>query len=348
MLSVIKSAFNNNYVSAEDQGASPLIANRTAAKGWETFDVINNPDGTISFRSSANNKYVTADLNENTKLIARATTIQAWEKFKRVDRGNGRVALQAVANNQYVCADMNLEGVLYANRPAASGWEEFVIAAQPNQNPAAPAEQPSGGFVVSEQQFNQIFPGRNHFYTYAGLVAATSAYPAFAKTGGNTVERQEAAAFLANIHHETGGLYHIVEANKANYNHYFDYNSKYKVVSGKQYYGRGPLQISWNYNYGAAGEALGLPLLSNPDLVAQDPSVAMKTALWFWNTQTGAGKMTCHNAMIQSKGFGETIRTINGALECNRGGGGAVPNRVEQYKKICAILGVAPGDHLSC
>ena len=121
MLSVIKSAFNNNYVSAEDQGASPLIANRTAAKGWETFDVINNPDATISFRSSANNKYVTADLNENTKLIARATTIQAWEKFKRVDRGNGRVALQAVANNQYVCADMNLEGVLYANdrlRPA--------------------------------------------------------------------------------------------------------------------------------------------------------------------------------------------------------------------------------------
>ncbi|NBD24905.1 chitinase [Paenibacillus sp. T1] len=243
---------------------------------------------------------------------------------------------------------MNLEGVLYANRPTASGWEEFVIAAQPNQNPEAPAQQPSGGFVVTEQQFNQIFPGRNHFYTYAGLVAATSAYPAFAKTGGSTIERQEAAAFLANIHHETGGLYHIVEANKANYNHYFDYNSKYKVVPGKQYYGRGPLQISWNYNYGAAGEALGLPLLSNPDLVAQDPAVAMKTALWFWNTQTGAGKMTCHNAMIQSKGFGETIRTINGALECNRGGGGAVPNRVEQYKKICAILGVAPGDHLSC
>lgn len=33
-------------------------------------------------------------------------------------------------------------------------------------------------------------------------------------------------------------------------------------------------------------DALGLPLLTNPDLVAQDTSVPWKTALWFWNTQT--------------------------------------------------------------
>jgi len=52
--------------------------------------------------------------------------------------------------------------------------------------------------------------------------------------------------------------------------------------------------------------------------------------------------------MVHSRGFGETIRTINGALECNRGGGGPVQSRVEQYKRICGMLGVDPGNNLSC
>ncbi|HEY3478091.1 MAG TPA: glycoside hydrolase family 19 protein, partial [Streptomyces sp.] len=65
---------------------------------------------------------------------------------------------------------------------------------------------PPGGFVVTEAQFNQMFPNRNSFYTYSGLTAAMSAYPGFATTGSDTVKKQEAAAFLANVSHETGGL----------------------------------------------------------------------------------------------------------------------------------------------
>ena len=40
----------------------------------------------------------------------------------------------------------------------------------------------------------------------------------FARTGSDTVRRQEAAAFLANASHETGGLVHITEIN-TNYPH---------------------------------------------------------------------------------------------------------------------------------
>lgn len=347
MSSTLKSAFSNQYVSAEGQGASPLVANRTTAAEWETFTVNENSDGTVSFLSAANNKYVTADLNQGTKLIARAASIQAWEKFKKIDRGNGKFALQALANNLYVSADMNEGAVLYANRTAPSGWEEFVLSGVNGVKSPPPSTQP-GGFLLTEQQFNQIFPNRNPFYTYSGLVTAAGAYPGFTNTGNETIKKQEAAAFLANVYHETGELYHIVEQNTANYGHYTDHNSSYKPALGKQYYGRGPLQISWNYNYGAAGEALGLPLLSNPDLVAKEASVAWKTALWFWNTQTGAGSMTCHDAMVQSRGFGETIRTINGALECNRVGNVAVKSRVNYYKQITGILGVDPGENLSC
>jgi hypothetical protein len=124
------------------------------------------------------------------------------------------------------------------------------------------------GFVVSEAQFNQMFPGRNSFYTYSGLKAAMSAYPAFANTGSDTVKKQEAAAFLANVSHETGGLVHIVEQNTANYPHYCDWSQPYGCPAGQAaYYGRGPIQLSWNFNYKAAGDALGIDLLNNPCLL---------------------------------------------------------------------------------
>ncbi|MGO4758638.1 glycoside hydrolase family 19 protein, partial [Streptomyces sp. 2MCAF27] len=112
-------------------------------------------------------------------------------------------------------------------------WEPYDCGSG-GQNPA--------GFVVSEAQFNQMFPGRNSFYTYQGLTAALSAYPGFANTGSDTVKKQEAAAFLANVSHETGGLVYIVEQNQSNYPHYCDTSRPYGCPAGQAaYYGRGPI-----------------------------------------------------------------------------------------------------------
>ncbi|MFI2783725.1 glycoside hydrolase family 19 protein [Streptomyces sp. ALB3] len=205
------------------------------------------------------------------------------------------------------------------------------------------------GFVVSESQFNQMFPSRNSFYTYNGLKAALSAYPGFANTGSDTVKKQEAAAFLANVSHETGGLVHIVEQNTANYPHYCDTSQSYGCPAGQAaYYGRGPIQLSWNFNYKAAGDALGIDLLGNPWQVEQNAAVAWKTGLWYWNTQSGPGTMTPHNAMVNGAGFGETIRSINGSLECNGGNPGQVQSRIAKYQAFVQILGTTPGSNLSC
>ncbi|MFB9181599.1 glycoside hydrolase family 19 protein [Dactylosporangium sucinum] len=208
----------------------------------------------------------------------------------------------------------------------------------------------TGGFVVSEAQFNQMFPNRNPFYTYQGLVNALSAYPAFAKTGSDEARKQEAAAFLANANHETGGLVYIVEQNTANYPHYCDMSQPYGCPAGQAaYYGRGPIQLSWNFNYKAAGDALGIDLLHNPNLVQTDPAIAMKTALWYWNTQRGPGTMTPHNAMVNGAGFGETIRSINGSLECGGRNPAQVQSRVQAYQRFTQILGVGVGPgNLSC
>ncbi|RFC77084.1 glycoside hydrolase family 19 protein [Streptomyces sp. AcE210] len=228
----------------------------------------------------------------------------------------------------------------------SDAWADQGACGGGETNPGDPA--PSG-FVVSEAQFNQMFPNRNPFYTYSGLTAALSAYPGFANTGSDTVKRQEAAAFLANVSHETGGLVYIVEQNTANYPHYCDSSQSYGCPAGTAaYYGRGPIQLSWNFNYKAAGDALGIDLLHNPYLVEQDAAVAWKTGLWYWNTQSGPGTMTPHNAMVNGAGFGETIRSINGSLECNGGNPGQVQSRIDRYKAFVQILGTTPGDNLSC
>jgi len=203
----------------------------------------------------------------------------------------------------------------------------------------------SGGFVVSEAQFDQMFPNRNSFYTYSGLVTALSSFPAFATTGGTAVEQQEAAAFLANVDHETGGLVYINEIDQSG-----DYCAaeSYGCPAGTYaYYGRGPLQLSWNFNYEAAGQAIGQDLLDNPNLVSTNAAISWETALWYWFTGTGNGSLTSHQAMVTSAGFGDTIRAIND-IECNGGNTAEMQDRVNDYESFTSILGVTPGGNLTC
>ncbi|MFJ2191484.1 chitinase [Kitasatospora sp. NPDC087861] len=215
--------------------------------------------------------------------------------------------------------------------------------------PATPATA-AGSFVVSESQFNQMFPSRNAFYTYQGLVDALSAYPKFTTTGNDAARKREAAAFLANVSHETGGLKYVVEQNTANYSHYCDASQPYGCPAGQAaYYGRGPLQISWNFNYKAAGDALHIDLLHDPYQVERNSAVSWKTALWFWDTQSGAGSMTPHDAIVNNKGFGETIRSINGALECDGKNPDERNDRINLYKKFVGVLGTdVGGGNISC
>ncbi|NED58029.1 chitinase, partial [Micromonospora aurantiaca] len=135
----------------------------------------------------------------------------------------------------------------------------------------------------------------------------------------------------------------------ANYPHYCDAGQPYGCPAGTAaYYGRGPIQLSWNFNYKAAGDALGIDLLGNPWLVERDAAVAWKTGLWYWMTQNGPGTMTGHNAMVNGRGFGETIRSINGSLECDGRNPAQVQSRVNAYQRFTQLLGVPAGGNLTC
>ncbi|RKH37174.1 RICIN domain-containing protein [Corallococcus llansteffanensis] len=204
------------------------------------------------------------------------------------------------------------------------------------------------GGILTRDTFNAMFPSRNAFYSYDALVAAAAGFPGLATTGDTDTRKREVAAFLANVSHETGGLVYIEEINKADYCDTSWGPPGCFCAAGKRYYGRGPMQLSWNGNYCAAGNALGLPLQANPDLLAQDANAAWRTGFWFWTTQTGAGTMTAHNAIVNGAGFGETIRTINGSLECNGRNPGQVQSRIDAYVRFTGMLGVSPGNNLGC
>ncbi|MEU6853098.1 hypothetical protein ABZ901_24605 [Actinacidiphila alni] len=118
---------NGDYVTAENAGASPLIANRTAIGAWEQFDEIDQGGGYIALRSHANNKYVTADNAGAAPLLAKVDAVGTWEQFQLVHNGDGSVSLRARVNNQYVTAENAGASPLIANRTAIGPWEEFDL-----------------------------------------------------------------------------------------------------------------------------------------------------------------------------------------------------------------------------
>jgi predicted chitinase len=232
-------------------------------------------------------------------------------------------------------------------------WEPYSCPTSGGGNTAGstgvggstPAGDSAFGKLVSEALFNEMFPDRNAFYTYQHLVDATAKYPGFAASGSAAQQKREVAAFLANVSRETGELVYIEQIQK---DVLCSASAKCACEPGKLYYGRGPIQISWNYNYCTAGEALGYDLRAQPELVAQNATIAWATGLWFWMTQRGAGSHTPHDAIVGDYGFGETIRSINGDVECNGGSSEGVTSRVAFYQRFCQILGVDFGNNLSC
>lgn len=117
---------DGKIVTAENAGAAALIANRPVTDAWETFDWIDNADGSISLKAHANGKYVDA-ANSTTSLIADATTIGAAEEFDVIFNADGSYSLRAHSNSQIVTADNAGASSLIANRTAIGPWEEFDV-----------------------------------------------------------------------------------------------------------------------------------------------------------------------------------------------------------------------------
>ncbi|MES2004774.1 MAG: chitinase [Bacteroidota bacterium] len=247
---------------------------------------------------------------------------------------------------------------------------------------------------LSEKIWNELFPNRvgvkpttgkknkqakgSDFYSYRAFLAAADSFRLFLAEPDITLQKRELCAFLANIAYETGGgwdeapggyykwgLYYKEEiACAKGCPQYSDTSKKkYPPVNGQSYHGRGPLQLSWNYNYGQFSETYlhnKEILLKDPALVSRDPVICFASALWFWTTAQFP-KPSCHEIMSNQwkptakdtaggrmPGFGAVLNVINGGIEC---GAKAPPDtryRYGYYLYFCKYFNVDPGPNVYC
>ena len=157
---------------------------------------------------------------------------------------------------------------------------------------------------ITEQQLLQILPnaGRQAGVFVPVLNAAMGKY--------GIVTNLRVAAFIAQVGHESGQLRYVREiwgptAQQAGYEGRADLGNTVNG-DGSKYRGRGLIQITGRANYAACGEALGLDLISKPELL-ELPQHAAMSAAWFWS-------MKDLNTLADKGDFVKITRRINGGL----------------------------------
>ena len=243
--------------------------------------------------------------------------------------------------------------------------------------------------LLSVSKWDELFPNRyGHgtrslktnvadFYSFKSFEKAARYFPDFL-SGDAVVRKRELAAFLANIAQETSGgwaeapdgyfkwgLYFVEEMEDSTKNLYADYTKKnYPPIEGQSYMGRGPKQLSWNYNYGQFSEAwYGSKdtLLLHPSWLSHDPVLSFASAIWFWMTPQFP-KPSCHDIMTgkwkpndndlqrgRVPGFGATVNVINGGVECGTGTELIKTSfRYKYYNYFCKYFNVSPGENINC
>ncbi|XP_030960644.1 chitinase-like protein 1 [Quercus lobata] len=242
-------------------------------------------------------------------------------------------------------------------------------------------------------QFEKMFSNRNSlevedhenkgFLDYESFITASAHYQpyGFGTTyiHGNFFGTKEVAAFLAHVATKTscenkvGTMKQL--ARDSCYNKEMNSNSDYcdehykniyPCIPGVAYYGRGALPFYWNYNYGEASKDLKVDLLSHPEYIEQNATLAFQVALWRWMTPIKKHQPSAHNVFTgywkptkndtlakRVSGFGTTMNVLYGDLVCGQGDNESMNNIISHYLYYLDLMGVGqekaePREVLSC
>ena len=174
---------------------------------------------------------------------------------------------------------------------------------------------------ITTQQLLQILPnaGQSAGVFVSVLNTAMNRY--------QIVGTQRVAAFIAHIGHESGQLKYVKEiwgptAAQTRYEGRADLGNTVPG-DGSKFRGRGLIQITGRANYKACGEALGLDLINQPELL-EKPQHACMSAAWFWASR---GLST----LADESRFETITRRINGGLN-------GLADRQNLYERALKVL----------
>lgn len=238
-------------------------------------------------------------------------------------------------------SDAAVEGATSVGNYVSSGLDSAATTVS-DASKSAWGSVASGASAVSDWAANTA-PGRalrdakeEASTNLAGRRNARSAEPALmaAMSEAGIADPNEQAAFMGQMHHESGGftqleesLYYTPERLQEVWPSRFPDEASTKGFArnpealgnhvyggrmgntepgdGHRYRGRGFTQLTGRDNYTAASEALGIDLVNNPDMAA-DPEVAAKVSTWYWQNREGLSEAA------QQGDTREVTRLING------------------------------------
>jgi len=196
---------------------------------------------------------------------------------------------------------------------------KIVEKVKPN-DPNNPENVKRVEFILTEENYEDLFPRRHPSYTYRRLLQAIAKFPAICSYVGredrsDAICRKTLATMFAHFTQETGnhnpsdkeydewrqGLNVVREQGCTDTSPGCGYNDNCEDTDSitkkwacgedrsgkwKKYYGRGAKQLSYNFNYGQFSQAMfgdRRLLLDYPDFVA-DTWLNMASATWFYTS----------------------------------------------------------------
>ncbi|QXO10129.1 hypothetical protein pEaSNUABM37_00168 [Erwinia phage pEa_SNUABM_37] len=233
------------------------------------------------------------------------TTDKDWRK----DNSTGQQATNAVRGTDGLVRSSQRQETLYD--PKTGQTNGSYGGGQFGDNKGAAASGSGGGLdTTGKVEPLKMGPG-----TEEGVRAMIREA---AKNG--ITDKKELAIMLANTHHETGGFKNVEENLRYKpqtlmklWPHRFPTMDKASQVAsggpvtvantiygnrmgndqpgdGWKYRGRGFIQLTGKDNYTRASKALGVDLVDDPDAVAEDPTMAAASALYFWKANKNIGE----------------------------------------------------------
>ncbi len=242
-------------------------------------------------------------------------------------------------------------------------------------------------------------PNGQWYYTYDNLIEGMAQLREFADQGDENTRKLEIAAFLANIAQETGAKFdgdpfgspgcfiqegaggqapefkawHWCSYGGCNKTRPFDcppYPDNLCPDGEVGYFGRGPHQLTHDYNYKAFGKTMGVgdDYLNHPDILTTKAEIGIAGSIWFWGHEERNQwsppdipfKPSAHNVLVGNwkptdkdvacgrtkANFGVIINIINGGIECGPGAGNpeAAKNRVMYLEAIAEEMGMTIPD----
>lgn len=133
------------------------------------------------------------------------------------------------------------------------------------------------------------------------------------------------AHFIAQVAHESDGFNTTVEYASGEAYEWREDLGNTQAGDGRRFRGRGLIQITGRTNTKDCGDALGVDLISNPELLAE-PELACRSAGWFWHTRE-------LNAYADRDDPHRITRIINGSTN-------GLADRLSYLSRAKQVLGV--------